>query len=68
MAKFARKLGFSDQLFENIKVNATTDESDVEDIIREINKGMWTIGYTGQSPEWLRIPCSHSRRRREPTP
>ena len=51
MAKFARKLGFADQLFENIKVNATTDESDVEDIIREINKGMWTIGYTEVDPD-----------------
>ena len=26
----------------------------VEDITREFNRGMWTIGYTGQSPERLR--------------
>ena len=26
----------------------------IEDITREFNKGMWTIGYTGQSPERLR--------------
>jgi formate dehydrogenase major subunit len=29
------------------------DEPDVEDILREINRGTWTIGYTGQSPERL---------------
>ncbi|MGL4714184.1 MAG: formate dehydrogenase subunit alpha, partial [Shewanella sp.] len=26
----------------------------VEDISREINRGMWTIGYTGQSPERIK--------------
>ncbi|MFA0521127.1 formate dehydrogenase, partial [Vibrio sp. 10N.222.55.E8] len=26
----------------------------IEDITREFNKGMWTIGYTGQSPERLK--------------
>jgi formate dehydrogenase major subunit len=30
-------------------------EPDVEDILREINKGTWTIGYTGQSPERLKL-------------
>ena len=25
-----------------------------EDILREVNRGMWTIGYTGQSPERLK--------------
>ena len=29
------------------------DEPDMEDTLREINRGMWTIGYTGQSPERL---------------
>jgi len=28
-------------------------EPDVEDVLREINAGTWTIGYTGQSPERL---------------
>src|SRR4029078_13189065 len=27
------------------------DEPSMEDTLREINRGMWTIGYTGQSPE-----------------
>jgi formate dehydrogenase major subunit len=27
----------------------------IEDITREFNRGMWTIGYTGQSPERLKL-------------
>lgn len=51
--KFAKKLGFSEQYTMNIEVN--DDEPRVEDITREINRGMWTIGYTGQSPERLKL-------------
>ncbi len=50
--KFAKKLGFADEMFKNIKVE--NDEPLVEDVTREFNRGMWTIGYTGQSPERLR--------------
>ncbi len=53
MYKFAKKLGFEKELLKNIKVNG--EEPLVEDITREFNKGMWTIGYTGQSPERLRL-------------
>ena len=53
MYKMANKLGFSDQLFKNIAVN--NEEPNIEDITREFNKGMWTIGYTGQSPERLKL-------------
>jgi formate dehydrogenase major subunit len=52
MSKLAKKLGFDKEMFKNIKVNK--DEPLVEDITREFNKGMWTIGYTGQSPERLK--------------
>ncbi|HAJ93167.1 MAG TPA: formate dehydrogenase [Gammaproteobacteria bacterium] len=52
MFKFAKKLGFADELCKNIQV--TNDEPLIEDITREFNKGMWTIGYTGQSPERLK--------------
>ena len=52
MYKFAKKLGFADEMFKNIKV--TNDEPSIEDTTREFNTGMWTIGYTGQSPERLR--------------
>ena len=50
--KLANKLGFADEMFKNIKVE--NDEPLIEDITREFNRGMWTIGYTGQSPERLR--------------
>ena len=52
MYKLAKKLGVADQMFKNIKVNG--EEPLVEDVLREINSGMWTIGYTGQSPERLK--------------
>jgi formate dehydrogenase major subunit len=52
MYTLSRKLGFADQLIKNIKVNG--EEPLIEDITREFNKGMWTIGYTGQSPERLK--------------
>jgi formate dehydrogenase major subunit len=52
MYLFAQKLGFADEMFKNISVNGS--EPLVEDITGEINRGMWTIGYTGQSPERLR--------------
>ena len=51
--KFAKKLGFAEQYTKNIEV--VNDEPKVEDITREINRGMWTIGYTGQSPERLKL-------------
>ncbi|MDH3669496.1 MAG: formate dehydrogenase subunit alpha, partial [Paracoccaceae bacterium] len=50
--KFAKKLGFGDEMFKNIKVE--NDEPLVEDTTLEFNKGMWTIGYTGQSPDRLK--------------
>ncbi|KXF81474.1 formate dehydrogenase subunit alpha [Enterovibrio coralii] len=53
MYLLSKKLGFSDQLFKNIQVNGT--EPVIEDITREFNKGMWTIGMTGQSPERLKL-------------
>jgi len=53
MYLFATKFGFEKEMFKNIKVAGT--EPDVEDITREFNRGMWTIGYTGQSPERLKL-------------
>jgi formate dehydrogenase major subunit len=54
---FARKLGFEKELCKNIAVEG--DVPMVEDILREINRGMWTIGYTGQSPERLKLHMQH---------
>ncbi|TKB51002.1 twin-arginine translocation signal domain-containing protein [Ferrimonas sediminicola] len=53
MYLLAKKLGFADQLCKNIKVNG--NEPLVEDVTREWNHGMWTIGMTGQSPERLKM-------------
>jgi formate dehydrogenase major subunit len=53
MYLFARKFGFEKEMFKHIQVNGTVPV--VEDITREFNKGTWTIGYTGQSPERLRL-------------
>ena len=49
---FADKFGFTDRMFKNIAIEG--DEPNVEDITREFNRGMWTIGYTGQSPERMK--------------
>jgi len=52
MYMFARKLGFAEQLFKNIKVE--NGAVSAEDILREINRGGWSTGYCGQSPERLK--------------
>jgi formate dehydrogenase major subunit len=52
MYMLARKLGFADQMFKNIKVENGAVSS--EDILREINRGGWSTGYCGQSPERLK--------------
>ncbi len=52
MYLLARKLGFGDELVKNFQMNG--DEPLIEDITREFNAGMWTVGYTGQSPERLK--------------
>jgi formate dehydrogenase major subunit len=53
MYLFARKFAFEKEMFKHIKVEGT--EPLIEDITREFNRGMWTIGYTGQSPERMRL-------------
>ncbi|MCS0580529.1 formate dehydrogenase subunit alpha [Massilia pinisoli] len=59
MYLFARKLGFGEQLVKNIKV--VNNEPVIEDILREINRSCWTIGYTGCSPERLKLHMEHKR-------
>src|SRR6266850_1297299 len=62
MYAFAQKWGFADQLLgkkdgkQNIRLKKVKnyEEPDLEDVLRnEINRGTWTIGYTGQTPERL---------------
>jgi len=50
--RLARKLGFDGPLFKNVKVE--NDLPSAEDLLREINRGGWSTGYTGQSPERLK--------------
>jgi formate dehydrogenase major subunit len=52
MYLLARKLGFAEQMFKNIKVE--NGAVSAEDILREINRGGWSTGYCGQSPERLK--------------
>jgi formate dehydrogenase major subunit len=51
--RLARKLGFADEMFRNIQVNG--DEPLIEDVLREINRGSFSVGYSGQSPERLKL-------------
>jgi formate dehydrogenase major subunit len=52
MYLIAKKLGFADKMFKNIKVEG--DRPVPEDILREMNRGSFSTGYCGQSPERLK--------------
>ena len=52
MKLFADKFGFTERMFRNIAIEG--NQPNIEDTTREFNRGMWTIGYTGQSPERLK--------------
>ena len=53
MAMFANKFGFADRFFRNIAMDGE-NQPNVEDITREFNRAMWTIGYTGWAPERIK--------------
>ena len=56
MYQLAEKFGFAKEFTAKIKLTKGKGgmlEPDSEDVLREINRGTWTIGYTGQSPERL---------------
>ena len=69
MLRFAEKWGFGDQLLgkrdgkQNIRTAKGAggwEEPVIEDILaNEINRGTWTIGYTGQSPDRLKLHMKH---------
>jgi formate dehydrogenase major subunit len=56
MLKLAQKLGFANEMFKNIKMvkGKFGDEPEPESVLREINRGGWSTGYSGQSPERLK--------------
>src|SRR5436190_12456807 len=60
MYAFAKKFGFGAELVKNFKIvkpdgDAKFEEPTPESILKEINASNWTIGYTGQSPERLKL-------------
>jgi formate dehydrogenase major subunit len=52
MYLIAKKCGFADEMFKNIKLENGVPVA--EDILREMNRGSWSTGYCGQSPERLK--------------
>src|SRR5689334_18710723 len=59
MYLLAKKLGFADRMFKNIKVENNVPLA--EDILREINSGGWSTGYCGQSPERLKTHMANQK-------
>ena len=59
MYLMAKKLGFADKMFKNIKVENNLPVA--EDILREINRGSWSTGYCGQSPERLKLHMANQK-------
>jgi Anaerobic dehydrogenases, typically selenocysteine-containing len=57
MYLLAKKLGFADEMFKHISVENTRPVP--EDILREINRSCISTGYTGQSPERLKMHMKH---------
>jgi len=53
----ARKLGFADRMFKNIEVK--DGKPVAESILKEMNKGALSTGYSGQSPERLKEHMAH---------
>jgi formate dehydrogenase major subunit len=56
MYQLAEKFGYAKEFAGKIKLikgKGGMLEPDSEDVLREVNRGVWTIGYTGQSPERL---------------
>ena len=56
MYQLAVKLGFDKELVKNYKMVQGKGgmEPETESILREINKSVWTIGYSGHSPERIK--------------
>ncbi|HVO87554.1 MAG TPA: molybdopterin-dependent oxidoreductase, partial [Casimicrobiaceae bacterium] len=60
MYAFAKKFGFGNEFVKKLTLwkpdgDAKFEEPTPESILKEINASNWTIGYTGQSPERLKL-------------
>ncbi|MFC0279979.1 formate dehydrogenase subunit alpha [Falsigemmobacter intermedius] len=54
--RLSQRLGFADEMFKTFEMvdGKFSKEPTAESILREINRGGWSTGYTGQSPERLK--------------
>jgi formate dehydrogenase major subunit len=57
--RVAEKLGFADQMFKKIKVE--NKHPIAEDVLREMNRGSWSTGYCGQSPDRLKLHMANQK-------
>ncbi|MDP2356267.1 MAG: formate dehydrogenase subunit alpha [Beijerinckiaceae bacterium] len=57
MYRLSQKLGFAEEMFKGIKIENNVPLA--EDVLREINRGGWSTGYCGQSPERLKAHMRH---------
>ncbi len=57
--RVAEKLGFADKMFKNIKVE--NKKPVPEDVLREMNRGSWSTGYCGQSPERIKLHMANQK-------
>jgi len=55
--RFAKKFGFADELCKHVAVKDNLPVA--EDLLHEINHGGWSTGYSGQSPERLKLHRDH---------
>jgi formate dehydrogenase major subunit len=60
MYQFAKKFGFDKEFVKNYQIwkpdgEKKFDEPTPESVLKEVNRAAWTIGYTGQSPERLKL-------------
>jgi formate dehydrogenase major subunit len=60
MYAFAKKFGWPKEFVKNYELwkpdgDAKFEEPTPESVLKEINRATWTIGYTGQSPERLKL-------------
>ncbi len=59
MYLLATKLGFADKMFKNIHVENNNPLP--EDVLREMNRGSWSTGYCGQSPERIKLHMANQK-------
>jgi formate dehydrogenase major subunit len=57
--RIAEKLGFADQMFKKIKVE--NKHPIAEEVLAEMNRGSWSTGYCGQSPDRLKLHMANQK-------